>query len=85
MSAKKKLDTNQVASELSESAFFHPSTSTQVDKPTNPLVVKYTTHLTPATIKIIKVYAAQHDMKDYEVVQQALEEFLEQHKEEGRS
>ena len=76
MSAKKKLDTDQMASELSESAFFHPSTSPQVDKPTNPQVVKYTTHLTPATIKIIKVYAAQHDMRDYEVVQQALDLFL---------
>ena len=76
MSAKKKLDTDQMASELSESAFFHPSTSPQVDKPTNPQVVKYTTHLTPATIKAIKVYAAQHDMKDYEVAQLAFDRLL---------
>ena len=76
MSAKKKLDTNQVASELSESAFFHPYTSTQVDETTKPQVVKYTTHLTPATIKAVKRYAFEHEMRDYEVVQQALDLFL---------
>lgn len=78
---KKKLDTDQVASELSESAYFQPpqsdkTASTQVDKPTKPLVEKYTTHLTPATIKAIKSYAFHHEMKDYEVVQQALDLFL---------
>jgi len=77
MSAKKKeLDTNQVASELSESALFHAA-STQVDKPTKPLVEKYTTHLLPSTIKAIKVFAAAHDLKDYEVVQAAISEYLE--------
>jgi hypothetical protein len=79
MSAKKKLDTNQVASELSESAFFHP-TSTQVDKPTKTHVEKYTTHLEPAIIKAVKRYAFEHEMKDYEVVQQALIEYLERNK-----
>ncbi len=72
MSARKKVDTDQVASELSESALFYP----QVDKPTKPQVDKYTTHLTPATIKAVKRYAFEHEMKDYEVVQQALDLFL---------
>ncbi len=76
MNAKKrKLDTDQVATELSESAFFQ-STSPQVDKPAKPHVEKYTTHLTPAIIKAVKRYAFEHEMKDYEVVQQALDAFL---------
>jgi hypothetical protein len=69
--------------ELSESAFFQTTstqtgktTSGQVDKPTKPLVDKYTTHLLPATIKAVKRYAFEHDMKDYEVIQQALDQFL---------
>jgi hypothetical protein len=81
--AKKKLDTDQLASELSESAFFQPTntqvgktTSGQVEKPTKPHVEKYTTHLRPETIKAIKVYAAQHDMNDYEVAQLAFDQFL---------
>jgi hypothetical protein len=78
--AKKKLDTDEVASELSESAFFQPhvhkTTSTQVGKPTKPLVEKYTTHLLPSQIKAIKMFAAAHDLKDYEVVQAAISEFL---------
>jgi hypothetical protein len=32
--------------------------------------------LTPATIKAVKWYASEHDLKDYEVVQQALDVFL---------
>ena len=43
---------------------------------------KYTTHLYHSTIKTIKKYAFEHDMKDYEVVQRALVEFFEHHKEE---
>jgi hypothetical protein len=84
MNAKKKLDTDQLATELSESAYFQQPTSpqtgkpvsTQVDKPTKPLVEKWTTHLRPETIKAIKVYAATHGMRDYEVAQQALDTFL---------
>jgi hypothetical protein len=70
-------NTEQMLSELSSSAFFQ-STSTQVDKPTKPQVEKYTTHLTPETIKAVKRYAFEHDMKDYEVVQQALDLFLKE-------
>lgn len=85
MSKKEKLDTDQVVNEFtSESAFFQPAstqvhktTSGQTVKPVNPLVVKYTTHLLPSTIKAIKVFAAEHDLKDYEIVQVAISEFLE--------
>lgn len=78
-SKSKRLDTDAqeaMASDLSGSAFFHP-TSTQVDKPTKPLVEKYTTHLRPETIKAIRVYAATHDMKDYEVAQLAFDRLLQ--------
>ena len=86
MSAKKKeLNTDAMVNEFtSESAFFQPAstqvhktTSGQVDKPVKPLVEKYTTHLLPSTIKDIKVFAAKHDLKDYEVVQAAISKYLE--------
>ena|SRR6266566_368157 len=41
---------------------------------------KYTTQLHPETIYALKLYAIVHKMKDYEVVQQALIEFLERNK-----
>ena len=50
---------------------------TLVGKTTKPQVVKYTTHLRPETIKALKGYAVEHDLKDYEVVQQAIESYLE--------
>ena len=84
MNAKKKLDIEQATRELEESVYFQPTSpqtdkpvSTQVDKTTKPQVEKYTTHLTPATIKAVKWYALEHDLKDYEVVQQALALFFE--------
>ena len=89
MSAKKKeLNTDAMVNEFtSESAFFQPAstqthkpTSGQTDKPAKPLVEKYTTHLLPSQIKAIKVFAAAHDLKDYEVVQVAISEFLERQK-----
>ena len=51
--------------------------STQVGKTTKPQVVKYTTHLKPEIIKAVKGYAVEHDLKDYEVVQRAIESYLE--------
>ena len=77
MNAKKKLNTDQIASELGESAYFQQPTSTQADKPAKPHVDKYTTHLIPATIREIKKYAFEHEMKDYEVVQEALDFFFQ--------
>jgi hypothetical protein len=83
MSAKKKeLDTDQIAGELTESAYFQPAsiqthkpTSTQVGKPT-----KYKTHLHPSTIKAVKRFAFEHDLKDYEVVEAAILAFLKSYK-----
>ena len=82
---RKRLNIEALQNEFtSESAFFQPAstqvhktTSGQVDKPVKPLVEKYTTHLLPSTIKAIKVFAAAHDLKDYEVVQAAISEYLE--------
>jgi hypothetical protein len=84
--AKKKLNTDEVASELSESAFFQPQvhkpTSGQVDKTASPQVVKYTTHLPLSIIDELKTFAFNHKLKDYQVVQVALSEFLEWHKDQ---
>ncbi len=54
----------------------HKPTKLQTGKPTNPQVEKYTTHLRPETVKAIKVYAAQQDIDDYTVVQEALDRFF---------
>lgn len=67
---------DSVVTELSESAYFQQPAKPQEDKPTKPQVDKYTTHLRPGTIKAIKRYAFEHEMKDYEVVQLALDHFL---------
>jgi hypothetical protein len=93
MRSKKRLDTDQMISDLSTSAFFQQPTNPQVDKstsghtekPTKPHVEKYTTHLKPATIRAVKRYAFEHEMKDYEVVQLALDGYLEQHKHDERT
>lgn len=81
MSKKEKVDTEKMITELSESAYFKSpqvdkTTSGQTDKPTKLQVEKYTTHLDPDLILAIKVYAAQHKMKDYEVARAAFTEFL---------
>lgn len=52
------------------------TTSIQTVKPTSTQVVKYTTHLSPDMVKMIKKYAFEHDIKDYEVVQQAIGDYL---------
>src|SRR5437773_9890990 len=41
---------------------------------------KYSTLLHPLLIKQIKQYALEHDMKDYEVIQQAVQGYLERKK-----
>lgn len=88
MSKKKQpINTDEVISELNESAFFHAPqpTSTQVDKPPKPPVFKYTTHLPRETIKAIKRYALEHDRKDYEIVLEAIEAFLQAHTDEQKT
>ena len=52
-------------------------TSLQTGKGTSPQVVKYTTHLKPETIKKLRRYAFDHDLKDYDVVEKAVGEHLE--------
>jgi len=52
----------------------------QVVKSTKPRVVKYTTHLKPETIKELKRYALENDLKDYEVIQEAIEMYLKRRK-----
>ncbi len=54
------------------------ATGKQTRKTTQRQVEKYTTHLRPETIKAIKRTALESDRKDYEVVQQALDEYLKQ-------
>jgi hypothetical protein len=44
--------------------------------PENPKAEKYSTQLAPSLIKQIKQYAIEHDVKDYEVVQQAIQAYL---------
>lgn len=51
--------------------------SPQTYKPVTQLVHKYTTHLRPATIKAIKWTAVERDQKDYEIVQAALDAYLQ--------
>lgn len=53
----------------------HETTSREVGKPTTPLVVKYTTHLPKEWIKWVKREAVEQDIKDYEVVMMALDNF----------
>lgn len=52
------------------------NTNGQTNKDTRPQRVKYTTHLRPDTVKTIKRYAVEYEIKDYEVVQQALDQFF---------
>jgi len=48
----------------------------QAVKPVKTRVVKYTTHLTPATIKALKIRGAETDQKDYEIVEEAIKAYL---------
>lgn len=52
------------------------NTKQQTVKPVSPQVVKYTTHLKPATIKAVKLLAVETDRKDYEIVEEAIAEYL---------
>lgn len=51
-------------------------TKPQAVKEANPQIVKYTTHLNPQTIKELKRYALDNDLKDYEVMQEAVSMYL---------
>ncbi len=64
------------------------STKPQNRLPTNPSptlnhfekLEKYTTHLEPSMVKKIKVYAAEKEIKDYEVIKEALREYFTKNK-----
>ena len=51
-------------------------TKLQTVKPVKLQVVKYTTHLKPEIVKELKRYALENDLKDYEVMQEAVEMYL---------
>jgi hypothetical protein len=44
---------------------------------------KYITHLQPSTIKALKRFAFDHNLKDYEVVEAAMLAFLKSYKDQG--
>src|SRR6266566_1749087 len=46
-------------------------------KPVSEQVEKYTTRLVPSMVRQIKIFAAQQDMNDYDVVAKALLEYFE--------
>lgn len=48
----------------------------QTVKPAKPRVVKYTTHLKEETIKELKRHALDNDLKDYQVMQEAVNMYL---------
>ena len=82
-----KLHTNQQVDKPTSPQVVKPTnhhvdepTNTQDNKPTKPQVDKYTTHLKRETIKRIKIFAAENDIADYEVVQSALDRYFERHK-----
>ena len=78
------LYTNPQVDNKEESTQVHKTTSTQtvmdtkpqVAKETKPQIVKQTTHLNPQTIKELKRYALDNDLKDYEVMQEAVVMYL---------
>ena len=54
-------------------------------KTERPRVEKYSTLLRPATIKAIKREALERDLKDYEIVQAALDAYLPAQPESGKA
>ncbi|NEA56389.1 hypothetical protein G3I60_20125 [Streptomyces sp. SID13666] len=60
---------------VTQQEFSHLPTSREVGEPTKPQVVKYTTHLPASLIKWLKREALDRDMKDYQLMQLALESF----------
>ena len=73
------LKTKPEQSKMSTNPQTHLSTSRSsnslVDKPE-----KYTTHLEPSLIKRLKLFATERDMKDYQVVRDALLLYFDKNK-----
>ena len=55
------------------------STIRHVDRSANEKAERYTTRLQPCLIKRTKRYAFEHEINDYDVVQNAIREYLEKH------
>lgn len=70
--------TESVQVDKPESTQVHKEVTPQTSKEVKPLVVKYTTHLKPETIKAIKLHAVTTDRKDYEIVEEAVEAYLKE-------
>jgi hypothetical protein len=64
------------------------STNPQTGKPTSPSPTpwlvekpeKYTTHLEPSLVKQLKLFAVEKDLKDYQVIKNALLLYFKHHK-----
>lgn|SRR5512147_474194 len=75
--APKKLPSQAAIKHTEKAKMF---TNPQTDKPTNqsPIIdhlekpEKYTTHLEPSLVKKLKLHATERDLKDYQVIKQAL-------------
>lgn len=52
------------------------TTNLLVNKHTNLQLIRHTTYLTPELKKTLKLFAVNHEMKDYEVLQEALNKFF---------
>src|SRR6266536_755480 len=62
--------------EVTGTVFEEAPTSEQSSTPADEKPEKYTTRLKPTMIRQIKVYAAGKELKDYEVVEHALQEYF---------
>jgi len=72
----KEIDDKSIQVDKTTSGQVNKETTPQTVKDTKPQVVKYTTHLKPKTIKAIKLLAVTTDKKDYEIVGEAIEDYL---------
>ena len=63
-------------SNLAASPQVHKSTSGQTSTSLPEKAERYTTRLQPSLIKQVKRYAFEHDINDYDVVQNAIQDYL---------
>ena len=73
---KPQVDSEGIQVDKNTSTQVDKQTNTQEVKPTTPRIVKYTTHLKPETIKALRRYAFDHEIKDYQLVQEAIDAYL---------
>lgn len=68
-----RMDTNQ---EPDTSKALAPQKTTLI---IDGLLRKYSTYLSPSQIKSIKLRAVEHDVDDYAIVQEAIDEYFQKH------